>query len=307
MNFGRSSFLLSFNSRLNKKTDKSNLFISRYSSLHYGYNILRSVLALSTLTILLLNFEGIRDAYFNRNFPTSFIVDFDIYSLFSFSFSYFVSIVVLIITILGYFPSIMGLLHFYVTASFSTHFSIFCDGGDYLTALITFLFIPITLTDNRINSWKPFKETRFYNSFQRISIYINYNILKFLICIVYFHAATAKFHITEWYNGTAIYYFLSEPLSGNTFFVENYFFKALISNSFFIALITWGTLIIEVLIAFMLFSNNIKLKKIVFILGMVLHLLIIPTFNIPAFSFRMIACLFFYLIVQPTEREKITS
>ncbi len=305
MILGRLSFLSSGYLWLSIKFGKLLLFISKYSSLHYGYNFLRTVLASSTLLILLINYGGVYDCYFNRHFPNSIFVKFDIYSLLNFYLSYYISIIILIVTILGYFPMLMGILHFYVTASFSTHFSIFCDGGDYLTTLVTFLFIPITITDTRVNSWKPFEKTKFYCSFQKISVYINYHALRFLICIVYFHAATSKFRITEWYNGTALYYFLSEPLSANTFFVENEFFRTLLSNPFFIALITWGTLIIEVLISFMLFSNNLKLKRIVFILGLILHLLIIPTFYIPAFSFRMIACLYIYLIVQPNETEKI--
>lgn len=273
-------------------------------SLNFGYNIMRSTFAFSTLLILLLNYEGIKDIAINNVNPyRQYFIHFDIFSLFNFYIAYSLSILILIVSILGFFPSITVILHFYVAASYILRFPNMSDGGDYLGVMVIFLLIPISITDYRINSWKEYKFSKFYNNFQKLSIYYNFNVLRILFCIVYFHAAVSKFHVAEWYNGTALYYYLNDPLSGNSSLIEKQFFKEILGNSFSIVILCWGTLLTEVMIAFMLFSNNHKLKRIVFAFGCILHISIIPLFYIPLFSIRMISCLFFYLIIVPKENE----
>ena len=278
-------------------------------SLNLGYNLLRSVLALTTLFTLLFNYHILSDSASvplkETNLGSNIFISCDIYTFFGFNLGYFTSIFILLCVVSGFFPMITSILHFYVSLSFNTHFRNLCDGGDYLTSLVSFLLIPIFISDTRKNSWVPFADSNFYNNFQKLSIMVNYHALRLLFCLVYFHATVGKFRINEWYNGTAIYYFLNDPLSGNAFLIENEILKPFFANPFFIALLTWGTLIIEALIALMLFCDKIKIKRIVFYLGFILHILIIPAFFIPAFSIKMIACLYFYLMVIPKEHETI--
>lgn len=272
-------------------------------SLNYGYNILRSTFAICTLTVLLLNYNVVLDSAYNSNPQLNAFTKYDIFSILGFEFGFIFSLLILILVVTGFFPAITSFLHFYVSTSYTLHFSNICDGGDYLATLITFLLIPVYITDFRKNSWCDYSRITLFPKLNLISRSVNYNALRLLICIIYFHAGSSKFNVTEWYNGTAIYYFLNDPMSGNTFFIENAFFKYILSKPLFITIFTWGTLFTEILLSFMIFCTSYKYRKIAFALGLILHLCIIPTFFIPAFSFKMIACLFFYLLVLPKKNE----
>lgn len=272
-------------------------------SLNYGYNILRSTFALCTLTTLILNYNAILDCAYNKNPYINVFTKYDIFSVFNFEVAFVVSLLILISVVSGFFPAITSILHFYISASYTLHFPNMCDGGDYLATLITFLLIPVYITDFRKNSWNDYAKIILLPKLNLISRTVNYGALRILICIIYFHAGSSKFHVTEWYNGTAIYYFLNDPMSGNSFFIENDFFKYILSKPLFITIFTWGTLFTEVLLSLMIFCTSMKYRKIVFCFGFVLHLCIIPTFFIPAFSFKMISCLYLYLLVSPKENE----
>jgi antimicrobial peptide system SdpB family protein len=272
--------------------------------LSFGINVYRSLLALSTLIVFLFNWDSMKDIYYFGQNPFNLqFFKFDIFSVFGFNMGYTLSIITLITVILGYFPSVSAVLHFYIQASFILHYPNMSDGGDYIITIILFLLIFSFVTDTRMNIWQKPKENWFNENFLKKTVYLNYQAIRIFICVVYFHASVSKFHVTEWYNGTAIYYFLNDPLSGNAALLENSIFKNIVASPFLIAMISWGALLIETLIAFMLFVTNYKTRKRVFYLGCVLHFCIAPLFFIPMFSFRMIIGLYFYLLIKPSEHE----
>lgn len=281
--------------------------LKQAGSLSFGINVYRSLLALSTMTVFIFNFDTMYDIFsFGQNPFHLQYLKYDIFSVFGFYLGYILSFVILLAVISGYLPQLTSILQFYVQASFILHYPNMSDGGDYIITIVLFLLIFSFVTDRRLNSWRKPKQAQLDRGFFRPSVYMNYRAIRLFICLIYFHAAVSKFHVTEWYNGTAIYYFLNDPLSGNAGLLDNALFRSIIQNPILITLISWGALLTEVHIAFMLYVRNYKTRRNVFILGCLLHLAIIPLFFIPMFSFRMIASLYFYLLVKPDPDEVTT-
>jgi antimicrobial peptide system SdpB family protein len=274
--------------------------------LDFAYWLFRSLLAFSTLLLFILNYNTMKDIYnYGENPFKLFFIKYDIFSILGFNLGYWVSLFFLSLVIIGFLPCFSAIMHFYVQTSYILHYPSMSDGGDYIVTIITFLFLFPLITDFRLSFIHSLPNFKFYQIYQKQSLLINFYAIRLFICIVYFHATVSKFHVVEWYNGTALYYFINDPLSGNANLIEIPFFKYILSNHILITLFSWGTLLTEALIAFMLFSENYKLRKFVFFLGCFLHLCIIPLFYIPMFSFRMISCLYFYLLInnKPTITE----
>ncbi|MEF9479282.1 hypothetical protein OWR28_17450 [Chryseobacterium sp. 1B4] len=122
----------------------------------------RSIIALGTLLTLITN--PIDDLLMKRTsgefllnelLKGDFSTKFNFFFLFGFNNLFIVkwlAIVILLITISGYFQKITCILHWWITFSFF-HSSAIIDGGDQIGSILTLLLIPICLFDNRKNHW----------------------------------------------------------------------------------------------------------------------------------------------------------
>ena len=63
-----------------------------------------------------------------------------------------IAIIILLVTISGYFIKITSLLHWWISISF-LYFSSIIDGGDQIAAILSFLLLPLCLSDPRKNHW----------------------------------------------------------------------------------------------------------------------------------------------------------
>jgi len=264
------------------------------------YGFARSLLALSTLLTLLLNdvttfFRPIAgvDTYpncANNSISLFCLVPADYFYL---NIAKWIAIVILFVTISGWRPRITGVLHWWVAYSFQTS-AVTLDGGEQVAQVLTLLLVPITLTDSRKWHWKNVESNKYSvkNLHARVVALIFLGCIKFQVSIIYFHAAVAKYFEVEWIDGTALYYYLSDPMLGLPGFLKT--FADPILSSPLVALLTWGTTVLEAFLFLGLFAKD-KWKKPLLIGGIVLHASIAIMLGLISFSIIMFAALILYL------------
>lgn len=206
-----------------------------------------------------------------------------------------IALLILLLVASGWRPRITGVLHWWVSFSFFSTTSI-PTGGEAITAILTFLLIPLTLTDPRTWHWEQVEESAWSNFsvYRRFIGWGAYLIIRIQIAAIYFHSAAGKVTVEEWRNGTAIYYWLTDPAFGLPPWAEPLLLPMLESGIVVTAL-TWGTIMLE----FFLFAGLVMDKRgwsYLLGLGISLHLGIALLIGLPAFSTAMIAALVLYLI-----------
>lgn len=257
------------------------------------FGLARSILAFTLLITLLFNpvevlFSGSL-AYEARIVPG--IHQYSIFHLFrnDLWLAKWISILVLLIVGSGWRPRWTGLLHWWIAFSFFASCPI-VDGGDQIGAILSFYFIPFTLSDTRKWHWSArLRKPNYYinglNHFFLISIRVQAS-------VIYFFAAAEKLAVAEWKNGTVIYYWLNHSTFGMNEGLR--FLVDPIIESPFVALITWSVLILEVLLAMALLAPA-RFRSKLFPLGIGFHFLILIFHGLFTFFFYMTALLILYL------------
>lgn len=209
-------------------------------------------------------------------------------------------IVLLLIIASGWRPRYTGILHFYITYSFYTA-ALSLDGGEQTNVALTFLLIPLTLTDSRKWHWQrqrtPNPSSKAY-MFAFITGLCTYMALRIQVAIIYLNAAYAKVIGEHWMDGTAVYYFLQDTLLGTSEGLGNILFPLL--ETPFVVVPTWGTIVLE----FLLFAALLAPKKYwkwFLIPGLAFHLTIAVVIGLYSFATVMFAALILFL--RPFERE----
>lgn len=113
------------------------------------------------------------------------------------------------------------------------------------------------------------------------------------MAVIYFHSAFEKLRVTEWVNGTAVYFFISNNQFGPIPAIRN-LLVSLLSNPFIAILFDWGTLLIEILLFAALFMSKAN-KKRMLIAGLLLHFGIIFLHGLMSFFFAMAGGLILFL------------
>ena len=278
--------------------------IKEFSVLNFPYtNIIglaRSILAFGTMLTLLSNKTSVLiqrssegDLFNPMLNPIAPINKFNFFLLFGveyFPYMKILAIAILIIVITGYSIKVSSLLHWWVSISFFFCSSVI-DGGDQITTILTFLLLPLCLTDKRKNHWE---KTRPYSSTLNIVGLSSVYFIKLQIAIIYFHAAVGKLDVEEWSNGTALYYWFNHSFFGasdNLIPIINFS----LSNSWIVTALTYGVLIFEVLLFLCLLASE-KIKRMVLIPAILFHFLIIIFHGIFSFFFAVTAGLILYLL-----------
>lgn len=260
------------------------------------YGITRSILALSTFLTLLFNKTEylFKPAAGIDSYPFR-ILDF---TLFGFGqddylmltiLKYF-ALLILFLVIIGWRPRITGILHWYIALSVQNDI-IVIDGGSQVSAILTFLLIPITLTDNRKWHWS--EPERNNNTHSKIIVFITYFFIRLQIAILYFDSVVEKLKVQEWVDGTAVYYFTKDPIMGfNSVFtmLSNW-----IVESPFVVLITWLTLLVQMVLVFTLVLPK-KYWKIILIVAVLMHEIFALFLGLITFSLTMLGALIIYLV-----------
>jgi antimicrobial peptide system SdpB family protein len=284
-----------------KTIDKLDSFISgilKENPWTNVYGVARSVLALGTLLTLFFNDAGIlfRPIAGVEDCPSC--KGMAIYSIFclfdNLDVARWVCVGILTLVMSGFMPRFTAILHVWVTFSFMATAPL-VDGGDQITTVLSFLLLPICLTDNRRWHWQA-REFVSQNWFDDIKIFIartTWFMIRIQVAFVYFEACIGKFKVSEWANGTAIYYWFSNPTFGLSPEVFG-FLTPIFSNSIAILLITWSVLLIEGLL-FLGITMNKRYWHYLLVMGISFHVMIIIVHGLPTFFMAMASALILFL------------
>lgn len=266
-----------------------------------AFGIGRSLVALGLLVTIAFDGTNVLFAPDPTRFPVGrcgneSILDFSLFCLFGFDLGHRIAILVFLLVILGYFPAITAIPFAYSAWSLQASIAI-PEGGDQLASNLALILLPISLLDWRLNQWSP-PETnllrrtswkRFFSSMRGVAVMV----LSGQISIVYFFAAVEKFAVEEWKDGTALYYWSTDPNFGATG-IRGQLLELLSTNSLFVVLLTWGTLALEMLLAFAWMSTR-EIKIALLAAGITFHIGIGIFMGLISFSLIMCGALFMYL------------
>lgn len=203
------------------------------------------------------------------------------------------SVVVLLLVLIGIAPRMTAIPHWWVSFSFYSSSNVM-EGGDQVAAVLTFLLIPICLTDARRWHWQPVRvqerngvRTSVFNSLVLFLIWVQ-------VCVIYFHASLGKLALESWRDGTSFWYWSLYSPFGAPDYLRGFFEWAL-PNGIVVVGITWGSVLIEFFLACCLFAGH-WVRKIGLVLGCALHASIALVMGIPGFSIIMFGALLMYLV-----------
>jgi|TARA_B110000967_G_C18762010_1_gene498368 antimicrobial peptide system SdpB family protein len=261
------------------------------------YNICRVLLALNTLLALFLNDnyvlfgEIIRTGVFYEEFGLFFLLSDHLVLAKA------ISLIVLFMVILGFYPRFTSIPHFYISYSFVMATDV-NFGADRIASNILFLLIPICLLDNRKNHFLR------NNTPQNNYIYwFFYTAIIIQVSLIYFQSFYKKILIPEWRNGTAVFYYITHNEFGlGRFDPVN---KLLLKNKFLIYIMTWGALAIELTIStVILFKSFISLRKKELLLacGILFHFTL--TFAHGLFPFLLVMSGVLFIYIFPLDYQK---
>jgi antimicrobial peptide system SdpB family protein len=208
---------------------------------------------------------------------------------------YLFSIAVLILTILGFFPRYISILHSWVTYSvFYT--MLIVEGGDQINTILTFLIIPICLLDSRRNAWHKSNNVNIKKGFSYYNAKYSLLFITIQMGILYFNAGISKIFAAEWDSGTAVYYWFYDNMFGAPKWLI-YIAAPLFTNDIPVTLINWLVILLELSLFVGLFLRQ-EYKYLLFTLGIFFHVLVILLHGLPTFFLAMaggLILLFFQL------------
>ena len=208
-------------------------------------------------------------------------------------------IVILAVTVSGWRPRITGVLHFWVAMSVALNTTL-TDGGDQLCYAMSFILLPVTLADPRKWHWQAAVEP----SHPAVKALAASAIVlaRAQMAGLYFHAAAGKYATTEWNNGTALYYILTEPVYGAPSWQRALLRPILAHDT--CAIITWSVIVLEFALAAAFFARR-RYWSVLLPLGIALHVGIALTQGIVSFSTAM--CGGLVILLRPTENELVLA
>lgn len=268
-------------------------YISKYNCSTNVYGLARSILAFSLILTLFFNkidYLISFDIFPEHTYQNRFLLKYSFFYLFkeNILLAKYVAISVLFIVLIGWKPRYTVILHWWITFSFYS----FCpviDGGDQIASILTFFIIPFGLFDNREWHWN--KQQSIGNPFINILNFGFYSSIRIQACVIYLFAFSEKTSVSEWKNGTVLYYWFSDPIFG----ANDFIFKMIepILKSSFIGVFTWGVLLLEVVLAMGIIANK-KYWKFLLLMGISFHFCIWIIHGLFSFFLTMTALLILY-------------
>ena len=264
------------------------------------YGCARSLLATGTLLTLLFNgpavlFPTIEGEAVNTTIELfTGVFEYNFFLLLGpdyFNAFRWLAIAFLIFTAAGYYPRFTAIIHWWIAVSFPL-ISTAVDGGDQITANLCMLLIPICLLDKRKNHWSTDTQAN-KNPFARLIAISTCWVIRLQVAVIYLHAATGKFGVEEWVNGTAVYYWFNHTFFRMPEWIEP-FLQPLLTYSLPVFLMTWGAMVFE-LILFLGLTMPQKQRALLLKAGLLFHFFILLIHGLISFYFAMAAALVLYL------------
>jgi antimicrobial peptide system SdpB family protein len=120
------------------------------------------------------------------------------------------------------------------------------------------------------------------------------------VAVLYLHAATGKFSVPEWVNGTALYYWLLEPAIGITQKHHDVVLW-LLRPAWVTPLISWAPLALELaLFCAIGMSSENRMRRVLFAVAALFHVGNFLFFGLFSFMLTMFAAL--VLLLRPASR-----
>ncbi|MCA9805275.1 MAG: HTTM domain-containing protein [Cyanobacteria bacterium HKST-UBA02] len=195
---------------------------------------------------------------------------------------------------LGFKSKLSAIILFLCLTSFHHRNLLIFHSGDTLLRVCMFLlmFGPIGKMYS-IDSWLARKSDREDPEPVLCSPWVQ-NLLRFQIAIVYAQSSLAKLEGESWWNGTAVYYALH--MQDFSKFPVPFIFDSIPAIQF----ATWSTLLIEIALFTLIWIRD--LRYYVLAAGVVLHLGIDWSMNLPFFEILMIAS--YVVFIKPEDVER---
>jgi antimicrobial peptide system SdpB family protein len=201
---------------------------------------------------------------------------------------------ILMIVASGWRPRWTGILHWWVAWSYHQA-GTFVDGGDQVNMILTLLLVPVTLTDPRVWHWQhaATEDRDLERPIARLVALGWLSLIRLQVAVIYFHAATAKFAVPEWLNGTAVYYWFGSETLGMPNWLHP-ILEPLLNSAACVLAITWGTMLLEILLVLGLLAEP-RYRRPLLKLGLIFHAGIAVVFSLSSFMLAMDAALLLYL------------
>ncbi|MGF7086775.1 antimicrobial peptide system SdpB family protein [Kroppenstedtia sanguinis] len=269
------------------------------------YALARSLMALSTALTLAINDAQtfFRPASGIEEYPIC-SESISVFCMISNDYAYldllrWFSVVILFVVASGWRPRITGVIHWWIAYSLNVS-AITLDGGEQVSAVLTFLLIPVTLTDSRKWHWEKQRPNKLSNKevHSRIIALVSLMAIRLQVAILYFDSTVEKLRERTWIEGTAVYYFMQDPMLGLPSMLHK--LSDPILTSPLVVIPTWGTLILQAALFGALFSPK-KYRKYFFFGALMFHEVIAIMLGLISFSIIMIGALILYL--WPHEKE----
>jgi antimicrobial peptide system SdpB family protein len=208
-----------------------------------------------------------------------------------------VAIVGLAVVASGWRPRFTGVIHWWITFSFMSS-SVLVDGGDQVASVLTLFLIPISLMDGRRWHWERPAATitpeysateKARRMFAGFALWM----IRLQVAVIYLHAAVAKSAVPEWMNGTALYYWFTDP----TFGAPSWLAPAvtiLVTHGTALTLVTWSVVALEFSLFAGLFAKD-RYLSILLVIGAFFHLGIGLIHGLISFSIIMLGALILFL------------
>ncbi|GIG92219.1 sporulation-delaying protein SdpB family protein [Plantactinospora endophytica] len=203
----------------------------------------------------------------------------------------YVAIALLAVVASGWRPRFTALPHWWVSFSVPASVSI-PDGGDHVTQVLALLLLPVALTDRRRWHWAapPEGTRRRETTLLAVAALV---LIRVQVAGIYLHASVAKLGVTEWRDGTALYYWLVDPMFGAPLWIRDPLIGVL-SHGTAVAALTWGSMALEFALVFGLFAPRHR-WPLLLAGGVALHLGIAVLMGLWSFGLAMFAALVLYL------------
>ena len=202
------------------------------------------------------------------------------------------AITILLLVITGWRPRFTGVLHAWVSLSYSTA-AFMPEGGDQLAANLALLLVPVTLADPRRSHWKYVPVLGLSGRIAALVAASALFVIRLQVAGVYLHAAIGKMDAREWANGTAVYYWWTKPVFGAPDWLAG-ITNFMIESPLGVSVLTWGTIGLELLLFAALVMSPEK-RKLLLVVGVAFHFVIVLVHGLAAFFLSMTGALILYL------------
>ncbi|MEU2778849.1 sporulation-delaying protein SdpB family protein [Streptomyces sp. NPDC007162] len=192
-------------------------------------------------------------------------------------------VAVLLVAAIGYRPRWTAIPQLWAVYSIAVSITV-PDGGESVGMIMSLLMLPIALTDNRTWQWNP--PTEPLSPSGHAVAYAAFWAVRLQLAYIYLDTAISKFGVADWANGTAEYYFLRD----NMFGVAKPWAGPLLALSKYPLVVigmTWGALVVELLIALCILGSD-RWRKVGLVLDILLHGSIILLMGLWSFALVMI-------------------